>query len=131
MDELITWLRGVLDEDERLVLMLPRAEWTWERNRAATLRIGETDVDVSDVRWAAHIERHDPASVLADIAAKRAILGLHNGDYPYDPDDGPGNYSWTARCQECHSEEPCKTLRLLASAYADRPGYLEEWRPRG
>jgi hypothetical protein len=56
-----------------------------------------------------------PGWVLADIAAKRTILAL-------------------GICAACDVEmQPCDhrddTLRLLATAYADRPGYREEWRP--
>lgn len=117
MEELITWLRGVLDGIEQEATREGSFWFSWDADRDPT----------------GTIPMHAGISpdLAADIAAKRAILDLHNGDYPYDPDDGPGNYSWTARCQECHSEEPCKTLRLLASAYATRPGYLEEWRPHG
>lgn len=57
-----------------------------------------------------------PARVLADCAAKRAIVEeceelLYNGD-------GGGT-------------DPCadRVLTLLALPYADQPGYRPEWRP--
>lgn len=75
---------------------------------------------------AAHIARHDPARVLADIAVKRRIVKLHSvldgtgGDWDTDP---------PARCAECRDEHPCTTLCLLALPYADHPDYDDEnWR---
>jgi hypothetical protein len=66
--------------------------------------VNDTDeygyMDDSD---AAHIARHDPARVLADVKAKRAIIGDEWSD--------PG---WDVLC-------------ALASAYADHPDYREEW----
>lgn len=66
-----------------------------------------------------HIARHDPATVLARIAADRQILALHAiGQDPCDAHDGVSMES-TA----------CDTVRLLALPYADRPGYRGEWKP--
>lgn len=69
---------------------------------------------------ATHIARHDPARVLAECEAKRAIVELHadaggcttctDGDYLGLVDD------W-----------PCETLRLLTRPYVDHPDYREEW----
>jgi hypothetical protein len=81
-----------------------------------------------DSASAGHIIRHDPAAVLADIAAKRAILGLHctrsgtGGTWDTDP---------VAICNDCSDVQPCMTLRLIASAYSGRPGYRDEWRVDG
>lgn len=57
------------------------------------------DGDPTDI----HIARHDPARVLAECAAKRAVIV----------------YS------------PPKTLQHLAAIYADHPDYQQEWAPRG
>ena len=63
-----------------------------------------------------HIARHDPARVLAECEAKRAVVGLH-----------PEMLGW---CQGCaHESYPCRTLLALALPYADHPDYREEWRP--
>lgn len=67
-----------------------------------------------------HIIRHDPLTVLADIAAKRGIIECHE--------------PWTAAngdiiCGRCGREHidgrpgghyPCQTMRLLAEAYGIR-----------
>lgn len=64
-----------------------------------------------------HFATHDPASVLARIAADRQILALHSGDNDEACQSHAGNWAY----------EPCATLRLLAQPYADRPGYQERW----
>lgn len=62
---------------------------------------------------AAHIARHDPAYVLADIAAKRAIVSLHN------------------RCEDWSYGDPstCPELCALALPFSGHPDWREEWRP--
>lgn len=90
MDDLVTWYRAQLDEDERVA----RADWEWR----------ETDP------W-------DGTPPL--IAAQRAVIDLHP--------------MIAGRCEGCGIEtehpEGCLTIRTLATAYADRPGYQEAWRP--
>ena len=66
---------------------------------------------------------YDPARVLAECAAKRAIVEVHE---PFQSETrgeccwicGPGGAPW-----------PCETLRALAKVYADHPDYLPEWTP--
>lgn len=79
---------------------------------------------------AAHIARHDPARVLREVAAKRAIvedylLVVANG--AIEDATQPDEVRAAAR------DLIVKTLRVallrLASVYADRPGYDESWRP--
>jgi len=55
----------------------------------------------------AHIVRHDPARILAEVAAKRELLARHTAYYG-DGDD---------------SHWPVPVIRLLAEAYRERPGY--------
>lgn len=79
-------------------------------------------------RFAEHIARHDPARVLAETAAKRAILELHGGALV------PA--SCCAREMEGYSviewydarTDPCPTLRALAAPYAEHPDFKPEWR---
>lgn len=79
--------------------------------------------------YAAHIVRHDPAFVLADIAAKRKLIDAH--DRPHECIDltGSGEHSavdgrpwelWETQ----HTEDegrPCFTIRTLAEAYGIYP----------
>jgi hypothetical protein len=81
---------------------------------------------------ALHIVRHNPARVLREVAAKRAILAEH----------GPANGGRDAdRCRVCtaiahtgmgHADArrfraPCPTLLFLAAVYSDHPDYRAEW----
>lgn len=73
---------------------------------------------------AQHIARHDPARVLAECAAKRAIIAEHQQDH------------LGAVCTRCrfiggYMEYPCPTLEALAAVYADHPDYRQEWAPNG
>lgn len=118
MDELVAWLRVQLDNDERVARALQARGY------------GGIYPDGHSPEGDAFLERFDEARVLAEVDAKRRLLAPHaTGDFPHDPDDGPGDYSWTERCDGCGQETPCQTLRLLALPYADQPGYREEWRP--
>jgi hypothetical protein len=141
VDELVAFLTARWDERERVALAAQAAApGMWMRNGEGDLRsdgtggngyfaTGPWDGGIDDA-ITEHMLLGDPASVLADIASKRAILALHgDSDFPYDPKSaGPGNYSWTAQCQGCYEDAPCRTVRLLAQSYAGQDGWREEWR---
>jgi hypothetical protein len=147
MDDLVTWLRAQLDDDERVAKgasMLSRPPWTpritCDQDGYVSGRItddrGYAVVHVEDQTPASaeaeHIARWDPARVLAEVDAKRRILELHAPVNDYDPNGpvcstcgeagNPGDETAVVRW-------PCSTVRLVALPYADRPGYREEWRP--
>jgi len=76
----------------------------------------------------AHIARHDPARVLAECQAKRAIIeqadeasGL---DAMVDNDRAVG-----PRDMETDPYVGDVILRHLAGVYADHPDYRQEWKP--
>jgi len=166
VDDLVTWLRGVLAETERLTRAANQAyryapgavppdggvhwrwvdgeqwetvdldaaeefvseaghpswlatveEWQTSYDRTMPRSYVESAVEV-DIHAARLIALHDPAAVLADIAAKRAIL-----DEIVPALEG---YEWDAVAERSTTE---RLVRLLASAYADRPGYQEAWGP--
>lgn len=89
---------------------------------------------------AQHIARHDPTRVLAECAAKRAIVELHAVTVkkletePFDAYTGePNEPEYEVDCAVCGwaSDVPtsaCQTLRLLAQPYADRPGWDPAWK---
>lgn len=157
-DELVVWLRRMLDADEADALAATPGPWRYDPEKhwrePGTVRFEESvfagpkghdaisvaltghSDDPQSMRDAAHIARHDPARVLRDIAAKRAIVASHT------PSDWPTRSS--ATCPICATwdhdvamgdqaaapvADPCPTLRHLAAVYADRPGYQEGWRP--
>lgn len=144
MSDLTTWLLRVFEEDEATARAMDLTTRGFEGGTGSWF---VSDTNIGDktgyvvayhVMWDAarkHIALHDPASVCADIAAKRAILALHQPDRPAD------TWYWLEReCAGCGSrwhavtppgtpptvigpERGCPTIRLLASAYANRPGY--------
>ena len=113
MTDLIAWLSEVLDGDEKRA----EAQAKW----ADGWLDPEPRFGVSHGFVGAPV-RPNADQILADIKAKRAILEAHSPD-PRDPDV----------CTTCGEPLeytvawPCETARLLASAYADRPGYDEAW----
>jgi hypothetical protein len=131
VDDLIAFLRAQLDEDERIARAVEDrsapwdGQWMADGNSAVRTLNGHVlfyrhDSGPLEPGLVDHVVRHDPARVLREIDAKRRILAEHalNG--------------WV--CDTCDNGEveqvfPCRTLRLLALPYADRPGYLDSWRP--
>ncbi|NUS74912.1 MAG: hypothetical protein HOV70_01760 [Streptomyces sp.] len=126
MDDLMQWLTTQLDEDEQTAQAATPGPWEqggigdygWTVNfsrRNSGVEVEDGEQGYAD---AAFIAAHDPARVLREVEAKREIV--RQADL-YLCDSGPGcGY----RTKHGHS-----VLRLLALAYADRPGYREEWRP--
>lgn len=80
------------------------------------------------------IAANSPARVLADIAAKRRRLALHQR---HDADPHVCAFPWCEFCTHLdydgdedhqHIEPwPCLHLRIDAAPYADRPGYNPAW----
>ena len=84
---------------------------------------------------AEHVARHDPARVLAEVAAKRAIANLHaevTGSTAFYGDDIETPHGSPA-CPTCGTwgeyavAWPCPTLRILAQPYADHADYEQAW----
>ncbi|MFH8540331.1 DUF6221 family protein [Streptomyces tendae] len=82
-----------------------------------------------------HIVAHNPAAVLADLDAKRAIVDEHPAATGWDGREIDGNVCRT--CSETSQDgelagdpHPCRTLRLLAQPFAGHPDHKgEEWAP--
>jgi hypothetical protein len=109
VDDLVTWLRAQLDDDERAARAVEGIRMPWYFDH-----IDEAARPLVDLAL-------DPARVLAEVDAKRRLLDLH----PY-----AGLLSAPESCESCVViPGPCPTLRLLALPYADRPGCRPEWRP--
>jgi hypothetical protein len=81
-----------------------------------------------------HIARYDPARVLREVQAKRAILAVHA---PREGGDGAGaeiqvcqTCSWDGNAGDVEGDPyPCETIRIELAIYRDRPGYRQEWKP--
>ena len=127
-DDLAAWLTQIWDEQEKAARAAfsnqadPEEGWG-EDGRAVTPHVGVIHEDVQR----AHVVAWHPGVVLARLAADRQILALHK--HTADP------VGWIdcGTCGEAGHEADkvkwCQHVRLLASPYADRPGYREEWRP--
>ena len=92
MTGLAEFLAARLDEDEAIAAGADIGEWHRE----------------------AHAERHNPARVLREAEAKRAILAQHWPD------------EWG--CQTCQGDMVCPVLHL-AAVYSGHADYRQEWKP--
>lgn len=132
MTDLAEFLLARIAEDQkwaRAAAKFHPTPWRLDPEVQTTMEVGRWLADASDEgvlvangdAAARHIVRHDPARVLAECAAKRAIVELH-GQYgdPLSADYGDGAPDLAA-----------DTLRLLALPYAEHPGYRPEWSPTG
>lgn len=149
---LVEFILARLDEDERVALAATPSPWRIDPrhpnvilepfpidsvgmagDRQRNLFTGQISnrrgQSVSDAR---HIARHDPARVLAEVAAKRRMV---DQTFRYEAKiDGEWGCVHTAeeiaagRCTETPVDQ-IKTLRLLALPFADHPEYREEWKP--
>jgi hypothetical protein len=143
LDDLITWLRAQLDDDERIARQVMAEPGGFYLEP-------ETD-DTNIMAAGAHVYRWAPKRVLAEVEAKRRILDLHpHQRFSELPEEWPAHWKAEIRaafpgeaqpyvgCERCHFDHHyeevnpswwCDHLCLLALPYADRPGYREQWRP--
>lgn len=76
-----------------------------------------------ELTHAAPAQRH----TLRNIAEDRAVLQRHHGDFPYDPDNGPGEYSWTLTCMACGGPlEECEWLLSIGRRYGITPEVTDD-----
>ncbi|MFF7130363.1 DUF6221 family protein [Streptomyces sp. NPDC008240] len=133
MDELVRWLTACLDEDEQIARAATPGPWTVDSATYAE-RIDSPDGPViAGGRWggeasvfestedALHIAAHDPARVLREIDPDRQLLAMYAEVAANDLNDVEYAHGWANALG--------LAVRLRASAFSDRPGYREEWRP--
>jgi hypothetical protein len=143
VDDLVQWFGQQLDEDERIA----------RRAGDSFRQIGETGVIVAtegdraeecaSANWAGvaeHIVAHDPARVLREIDADRALVDAYAqacrkrtgiADEHWGAAGPSGDLSAVERWKEHDAVAETLKPHVLrrAAVYADRPGYREEWRP--
>lgn len=120
MDDMVTFLRARLDEDEAVAKTAAEVAgpvWVPVEEEFGTFHPMGLEEKVS--RWAydseekaTHIARHDPARVLRDVESKRQIMELMEGDLRDE-------YPWSAG----------QVLAYLALPYSDHPDYRQDWKP--
>lgn len=126
MDELLQFLRARYDHEEQVARAASRdgaARWLAADHPADNYAV--TDDKGQPVAYSegspneeqsAHIALHDPARVLADVAAKRQVLAICQST---EHQDSRG-MTWVAN----------EVLAGLALPYADHDDYRPEWKPR-
>jgi hypothetical protein len=133
MDELVQWLRAQLDEDERTARAATLGPWvqsgigdygwTVDFGRpGAGVETTDTEQGLADADF---IAAHNPARVLREIEAKRQVFRMTE------------QATEQAESRDYLVNGPAKMMLVclkpillrLATIYADRPGYREEWRP--
>jgi hypothetical protein len=146
----VAWLRQQIDEDKRVALrarQTPRTDWQVTQ-KSGTLTI---DTDVESQGWkfgggsgmwqcddseddcdryrswawaeSEHIARHDPARVLAEVAAKREQLRICVA--AMEAGEIPEHATWGDHA--AGAEVARDMLAVMAQPFAGRPGWREEW----
>ncbi|MDQ0694222.1 DUF6221 family protein [Streptomyces sp. W4I9-2] len=146
--ELLDFLRARLKDDEDYARNAYAdhndAGPNWYEQWSGALNIGEEEdlVLTNDSAISRFMARHDPARVLREVEAKRAVL---NAYLPPDADVHPGlpcinfegqdpaDYDEYDSCSRHLDAAPRllrsnHVLRLLALSYADHSDYRDEWR---
>ncbi len=158
---IVRFLRARLDDDERIAQAAMPGPWSWRTDQGAfggepdppeaprwghcgpdliaangedvITSIGHDADNVIVLRAdAEHIAHHDPARVLAEVAAKRQQIDM---TFRYEATiDGEWGCCHTAeeiasgRCSATPVDE-IVMLRLLALPHVEHPDYREEWKP--
>jgi Family of unknown function (DUF6221) len=134
--DIAEFIRARLDEDEAAARAAAgRAPGPWVGAfKQVTSEPSSAEISiVATTEWSDtshHIERWEPARALREVAAKRAILAIH--------EPLPSVYGEPPVCGACwpqprpgtHPLWPCSTVRPLAAVYSDHPDYRAEWKPR-
>ena len=127
MTDLAAWLLEQIAADEKVARRMFSSEslaaWKWRR----WLRTQPDSVSLE-----MYLAEFDPVRVLDDLAAKRAIVELHDDDhecFELVDDLAYAHIKAGSMARGGVRLEGCQTLRLLATPYADHEGYREEWKP--
>jgi uncharacterized protein DUF6221 len=135
MDELVRWLGEQLDADERIARAVEDrsapfdGQWIADGNSAVRTLNGHVlfyrhDSGPLKLGLVDHVVAHDPSRVLRETAAKRQLLDDYvSAQEIVDATAHPDMYD-VGRAQGLE-----EAVRRRAEAYADRPGFKEEWRP--
>lgn len=159
MSGLADFITARLGEDEAMARSASPGQWAITDDdvdgtmitavNGPVMAVYGTGVTPAALPNAAHIARHDPARVLREVTAKRAMVALHA--IHSEPERwGSGHPDLAMRgqptgrtvywCDECDHDrdyghigiaevEGCTTMRLLAAPYSDHPDYRAEWAP--
>ncbi|MFI7337232.1 DUF6221 family protein [Streptomyces sp. NPDC050085] len=114
--ELVAFLRARVqdDLDHARDAMVEDGEWRAER----TVVVLDTGAEIPEVYLgpADHIARFDPARIVREVEARRALLDLYEA-------------AQAAGMAVGYRDGLRQALAMLASVYADHADYREHWRP--
>lgn len=115
MDTLVQFLRARLDEDEQTARAAGGTWWAPPDLPGQVHDSGGVNIEAKLPSFAAHIARHDPARVLAEVTAKRTAIGLYEMAVEHRQDVAARAYR--------------DVLRLFSVAYSDHPDFTKDWAP--
>ena len=134
MNDLIAFLRARLDDDAALALAASPGPWHPDEEHDEVLAVDDIVVAegfaLSGRQLRAtvdHIARHDPARVLAEVDAKRRVIGEYESVAYSLSVAGPNTPPHGLL--EGATNVLRRTLETLALPYADHPDYQDTWRP--
>lgn len=119
----VEFLEARITEDEALANIaaseLAGTEWHAYSDETTVLASGVPVAETETPEYAPHIARHDPARVLAECKAKRAILADRKRiDRSANPDEWSMGYS----------DANYGAIQALAAVYKDHPDYDAGWK---
>lgn len=123
-DDLAAFFAARLDEDEMAAKHATEGVW---RDVVSDVRStpepyhGGNVATADTMSTAAHVARHDPARVLREVAAKRAILGF------YVEASQPTRELRRSIFRPALTEVLSAAVRVHVAVYSDHPDYRQEW----
>jgi hypothetical protein len=126
MDELLSFVRRCLDDDERVIRQLLADP--------GGVYLDPETPDTNTMNLGAYLMRWPPKRMLAEVDAKRRLLNAHSWPHECIAFTGGGEHSvvdgqpwelWEPESTDDHG--PCFVVRTLAQPYAGRDGWREEW----
>ncbi|MCC4300401.1 DUF6221 family protein [Rhodococcus sp. 3-2] len=119
---IVEFLEARLDEDEGSATWSGTAfdgrAFECTEYTSGVLDTGDDLVAIGDSSITRHFETHDPARVLREVAAKRAIISDHRR---FMAEERRRMNGWVP------NEWDQPILKALASVYSDHPDYQHEW----
>ena len=142
MDDLTAFIKARLDEDEAAAKAVAPLGHVFDMggerldDQFAHIRVRHHSEDgrsysQPDQPATRHFARHDPARVLREVAAKRAIVAEHIHAKASHVGGGTHRFG----CENCDDDREygiwgsgwCATVRQLAAVWSDHPDYKQEW----
>jgi hypothetical protein len=134
VDELVAFLAARLDDEEEAARDMARSHPApWSADAAFVYDAGGGLVLRDEYHWEAirYAARHDPARVLADVAADRKLLAMYEAQAGYDLPEGvhDGRDPGERERDEAVKDALEEVVKIRAGRFDSHPDYKPEWRP--